>query len=185
MSNLMKRIGGRTMPHKDVRICLDLALITERDRALAAVANAQAMINADQRLAGGHPALADAKARVGELDAAIREASMTLRITGVDRTTYNLWLAKNPARQGRREEFNSATFFMFAARESGTYIDEHGTEHAITDTEWDEIDRTITDGEHDRIAEAVIEVNRTVGGNDVPFSVLNSGTALDSSEISD
>lgn len=39
MSNLLNRLEQRVMPTKDVPICLDLNLLTERDKAMAQVAS--------------------------------------------------------------------------------------------------------------------------------------------------
>lgn len=152
---------------------------------MAALAAANRNRGNDDRMAGDSPAVAAARATVADLDARIREASVIIRITGVDRTTYHRWMTQCPPRKGvPQEAFNSSTFFMHAARRSGQYVDEHGEAHEMTPAEWDAIDERITDGEHDRIAKAVIAVNREAGGAEIPFSVSGSATTRDSFGIS-
>jgi len=184
MSNLMSRLDERVMPSKTVRICLDLNLLAERDAAMAAVASAYNQTKDDERMAGGNPHLAAARAAVDEAEARIREKSIRIRITGVDRTTYNRFMLACPPRKGRQESFDSSKFFMYVARETGEYIDEHDQAHEILAEEWNKIDKTITDGEHDRIAQAVVEVNRGAGGSDIDFLDVASATTRDSFGIS-
>jgi hypothetical protein len=73
---------------------------------------------------------------------------------------------------------------MHVARKTGTYVDSTGETHEITPDEWESIDKKLSDGEHDRIAEAVIKVNRAVGAQDPSFFVNGSETTPDSSETS-
>lgn len=183
MSNLLNRLAERRMPQKDVRICLDLTLLAERDNAMADVARIRRQQDADQRMVVG-PDLARARAAVADIEDRIKHASIVLRITGVDRTTYNRYVLECPPRKGRQESFDSSRFFMHVARETATYVDENGDEHPMNSAEWEAIDKQITDGEHDRIAEAVIEVNRTVGGTDIAFLSDGSATTRDSFGIS-
>lgn len=187
MSNLSSRLGGRTMPHKDVLICLNLDLLGERDEAMAAVDAAARTVRAsgDRMVTVASPALQEARARVAELDEQIRDASITLRVVGVDRNTYNQWLNECPPRKGRQEPYDSSKFFIHAAKHSAKYVDENGNVHDITEQEWADIDATLTDGEHDRLAQAVVHVNRSVGQVDVGFFANGSETITDSSGISD
>ena len=69
---------------------------------------------------------------------------------------------------------------MHVARHTAKYVDEHGDIHDIDGKEWSAIDKAITDGEHDRIAKAVLEVNRTVGGEEIAFLDDASATTTDS-----
>lgn len=185
MSNLSERLAGRKMPHKDVPICLNLALLDERDEAMKAVnaAARTARADDDRMVRKESSQLAEAKARVAELEQRIAAESITLRIYGVDRTTYNNWLLACPPRKGKQEPFNTVTFFMHAAKNSAVYVDEEGAEHPIAAEEWAQLEK-ITDGEHDRIAQAVVHVNRSVGAVDVGFFVNASETIRGSSETS-
>lgn len=178
MSNLSSRLDARIMPHKDVPICLDLDLLDQRDEAMKAISPRKAV--QDDRYVQPN---VDASARVAEIEAQIRDASITLRIKGVDRLTYNAWMMQCPPRKGKQELFNSSTFFMHAAKRSAVYLD-GDEEHEITDEEWATIDKILTDGEHDRIAQAVLHVNRAVGAVDVGFFVNASETTRDSFGIS-
>lgn len=183
MSNLLSRLEQRVMPHKDVRICLDLNLLTERDEAMSRLASAQRNRKEDDRMVAS-PTVAEALAAVNEVERRIRETSIVIRITGVDRARYNRFFLQAPPRKGRQEAYDSSKFFMLVARETGKYVDEAGQVHDISSDEWDQIDKMITDGEHDRIAEAVLAVNREAGGNDIGFLGDASETTRDSFGIS-
>ncbi|MBT2485814.1 MULTISPECIES: hypothetical protein [unclassified Microbacterium] len=172
------------MPSEDVRICLDKNLLGERESLLANVARSQRHNANDARMAA--PAVdKDAQARLTAVEDAIGAASITLRITGVDRLKYNSWLLACPPRKGKvGESFDPSKFFMLAAKNSAKYVDESGDEHDISPDEWKELDKTITDGEHDRIAQAVLNVNRTAGAQSIDFLGSGSATTRDSFGIS-
>lgn len=183
MSNLMNRLETRQMPSRDVPICMNLDLLTARDRALRAVFDAaQAQAKEDRMVTSA--ALKAARAAVADAEAAVRAASVIIRITGVGRDEYNRYLLDCPPRKGHNEQYDPTTFFMHVARNTGTYIDEDGNSHEISPEEWDVIDRDITDGEHDRIATAVLEVNRTAGQNGIDFLGAGSATTPASSATS-
>lgn len=181
MSNLSTRIATRKMSHKDVPICLDLDLIDQRDDAMSALdaAHRTAKLSDERMVSGEHPAVSAARERVDEIDAQIRDASVILRVYGVDRHTYNQWIVDCPPRKGRQELFDSSTFFMHAAKKSAVYVDENGAEHEITPDEWVAIDK-MTDGEYDRLAQAVLHVNRGIGSVDVGFFGNGSAPTTDS-----
>ena len=183
MSNLLSRLESRKMPHRDVAICLDLNLLNRLNEALRRVVDANTAQAKDQRSVAS-PELRAARAEVADAKAAIRDASITIRITGVDRNTYNQFLLDCPPRKGHQEMYDPNIFFMHVARQTGQYVDENGNVHEMTDEEWELVDSKITDGEHDRIASAVIEVNRTVGSNNIDFFETASETTRDSSGIS-
>jgi len=167
------------MPHKDVRICLDLELLAQRDEAMRAVPR-RANVEDDRMVA----AKTSANARLAELENEIQAKSITLRIKGVDRFVYNQWIVQCPPRKGKQETYDPTKFFMHAAKSSAVYVDDAGAEHDITGDEWATIDKMLTDGEHDRIAQAVVHVNRSVGAVDVGFFVNASETTRDSFGIS-
>lgn len=183
MSDLLERTADREMPWVDVPICLKLNLLTQRDAAMAELARLHRQTIADDRMAGA-PNVQAVSDKVAELEQQIREASIVVRITGVDRKKYNTFLLANPPRKGKQETFNPATFFMYVAERTSKYVDKAGTVHEISDEEWKAIDDLLTDGEHDRIAQAVIEVNREVGSADLGFLSPGSETIRDSFGIS-
>lgn len=198
MSDLLQKAEQHEFPHADVQLCMKPALIKERDQAMARVASAKTPQKSkveDDRLAtpaatGVSPALAAAIAEVKELNDQIQAASITLRIVGVDRVKYNRFMLANPPRKGRNEAYDSSKFFMYVARQTAVYVDSNDETHPITPQEWDVLDPQggggiIGDGEHDRIAQAVIDVNRVVGSVDPSFFVNGSETIPDSSETSD
>lgn len=188
MSDLLDRLEEHQFPTEDVRICLKPQLFEERDAAMARVAaNKTASRVEDNRMVAPavSAALAAALDTVKDLNDQIQAASITLRITGVDRLTYHRFVLANPPRRGKSEAFDSSKFFMHVARKTGTYVDAAGDTHEITPDEWESIDKKLSDGEHDRIAQAVIKVNRSVGAQDPSFFVNGSETTPDSSETSD
>lgn len=191
MSDLLDRYEEHEFPTKDVPICLKPNLIHARDEAMGRVASATRnkrpdRVEDDRMVApAASPALAKALADVEAINAQIQAASITLRIKGVDRLTYNRFVLACPPRRGRQETFDPSKFFIHAAKKTATYVDALGAEHPITPEEWDVIESKLSDGEHDRVAEAVIEVNRSVGAQDVSFFVNGSETTPDSSETSD
>lgn len=188
MSNLTSRLAGRKMPHKDVPICLDLDLLGQRDEAMAALdgaaRSAKLRQEQDDRMVQREDrAVVEARARVSALDAEIRDASIIIRVYGVDRHTYNQWIVDCPPAKGKQGPFNPSTFYMHAAKNSAKYVDEVGVEHDITGEDWVELDK-MTDGEHDRLAQAVLHVNRSVGTVDVSFFGSASEVTRDSFGIS-
>jgi hypothetical protein len=184
MSNLLERLDQRQMPTEDVRICLNLNLIRERDRAMGALAAAYSAQKSDQRMVGDSPDVAGARAAVTDVEERIREKSIVLRITGVDRGRYNRFMLECPPKKGTAGSFDPSKFFMHVAKNTAQYVDERGEVHAISPEEWAAIDKQITDGEHDRIAKAVIAVNREAGGSDIGFLSDDSAPTTDSFGIS-
>lgn len=178
MTTLSDRLSARKMPHKDVSICLNLDLLEQRDEAMRKVRPSEVQ---DDRMVSTP---ANAKALVAELEQQIQDESITLRIRGVDRLTYNRWLVECPPRKGKQEPYDPTKFFMHAAKNSAVYVDENGVEQDISAEDWATIDKMLTDGEHDRVAKAVIHVNRAAGAVDVSFFANGSETTRDSFGIS-
>lgn len=181
MSDLMNQLEQWTAPHKDVVICLNPDLLAERDAAEKAVPRRS---EHDARMVTPKPS-EDVRRRVEEIEQQIKAASITLRIRGVDRITYNRWIIACPPRKGTDAVgFNPTTFYMHAAKNSAVYVDQAGVEHEISAEEWETIDKRLSDGEYDRIAQAVAHVNRGVGLVDVGFFANGSETTRDSFGIS-
>lgn len=182
MSNLSNRLEAWKAPQKDVPICLDPELLEAREELLSTAPRRDDV--QDDRMVTPVVAGVDQQS-LAELDQAIKDASITLRIRGVDRVTYNQWLLACPPRKGvDAVGFNPTTFYMLAAKNSAVYVDETGTEHEISADEWTTIDKRLSDGEHDRIARAVTYVNRAVGLVDVSSFAHASETTRDSFGIS-
>lgn len=183
MSNLSNRLNAWKAPQKDVSICLDPDLLEARNRALSGQQRRSGV--QDDRMVSPKPS-DEQQGLVEEIDEAIKAASITLRITGVGRVEYNSWLLACPPRKGTDAVgFNPTTFYMHAAKNSAVYVDEDGTEHEISDDEWATIDKRLTDGEYDRIAQAVTHVNRAVGLVDVNSFGNGSVMTRDSFGISE
>ncbi|WP_449407997.1 hypothetical protein [Microbacterium maritypicum] len=198
MSDLLDKASKHKFPHRDVPICTDPDLIVERDQAMARVATAKSVPSkptdtGDDRMVTSAPTvspqLAAAVAEVKRINDEIQAATIVLRITGVNRVKYNRFMLANPPRKGRNEAFDPQKFFPYVARQTAVYVDNTGATHEITPEEWERLDDPkgdgiLGDGEFDRIAEAIIEVNRTVGATNVSFFANGSETTPDSSETS-
>lgn len=173
--SLTDKILNRTFPQKDVTLCLDAGLAVEREQIVTELAKARA----DTRLAGN---TAKVQKLIADIESRMTESLVTLRITGLPFAEYNKALQANPPRKGRNEDFNASTFFLYVARRSAKLV-EGDTLSDISAEEWDALESALTDGEHDAIASAVIEVNRTKTGN--AFLGRVSGVNRSSSETSE
>ena len=193
MSDLLDRLDEHEFPTADVLLCLKPKLIKKRDAAMTRVASVKRNTTTDKpdvvddRMAtpSVSPALGEAIAAVEAVNDEIIAASITLRITGVDRLQWNRFMLANPPRRGKPESFDPTTFYMYVAKKTATYVDAAGFVHDVTADEWTTIDAKLGDGEYDRLAEAILEVNRSVGAQDVSFFANGSEKTPDSSEISD
>ena len=82
------------------------------------------------------------------------------------RDEYNALVLEHPAREGVDEVFDSSTFFEAAARATAVEVTATGTV-PIPDEDWDEFISGLTDGEYDRLAGAVVQVNRNLATVDI------------------
>jgi hypothetical protein len=181
--SLSEKISKRTFPTRDVTVCLDGQLSQEREKALAAVAEANE--RKSDRLAsdGG---LKAALAKVAELEAAMRDSLVTIRVVGVPFALYNKIQHAHPPRKGHPEGFNPLTFFTDAIYESSLLIEADADPVPLTDTprkDWDAFVDSLTDAEFSQLARAVTDVNNT--GREFGFLGRISETIPDSSETSD
>lgn len=183
MSLSEKLSKGRTFPTKDVQLCLDAALVAERDRAMEALADAVKKNTTDGRLTG--VAGKAERAELDEIEERMRASVITLRVTGLPFKEYNDCVRANPPRKGRQETFNTSTFFLYTARRSTRYVNDAGELEPISDEDWARIEADLTDGEHDLLAGAVIEVNRTQGLSGVGFLGRSLPTTRSSDETSE
>lgn len=189
MSVLSEKLAAKKAAFQDVTICLDGSLADAREHAVTALRRAQAEAEAaqkgqgDTRLTGG--GIAKAKKELDVIEARVREAAITIRITAVSFGEYNKFIIQNPPRKGQEETFNPQTFFMFVARRTGKFLDDAGNLHDISDEEWDQIEAALTDGDHDRLAQAVVLVNRQDSMRGIDFLSGNSETTGSFSENSE
>lgn len=185
MSKLSSKLSKQKFAHRDITICLDGELSVKRDAAMAAYSAALQQGENDSRLT-----LKPGKTE-GELvdliEDEMRDKSITLRFTAVSFGEWNKYIIQNPPRKGNVQDaqlgYNSQTFFMHAARKTGTAVDGDSTEE-ITSDEWGQIEAALTDGDHDRIAGALIEINRREGQRGVDFLSQGSKPTRDSEETS-
>ncbi len=199
MTALSALLDEATFDFEDVPICLDAKLSRRRDAAMSALADARRRSvdakrreTADERLSvKGDVTLEDEVARhlaeVEAIEDQMRAKTIRLRITGVPFDSYNETLAAHPPRKGKQETFNSQTFFLALARLTVALVDANDpdTVHPISDSDWAKLTRRLTDGEHDRIADATMSVNRSAGRTGVDFLFGNSEKTPASSETSE
>lgn len=184
MSKISKKKSERKFPFRDVTLCLNGELIDERDQAQKALNLVISQAQPQKRLRSSEVGV-DERRRIEEIEDAMRDASVTIRITGVPFGDYNKMMAANPPREGHEELFNPGTFFLYVAKRTGQSVEDDGTLEEITPEEWEFIEATLTDGEHDRLASAVVQVNRTAGARGVDFLSRSSGATSSSDEISE
>lgn len=199
MSALSDKLAAKRFPSKDITICLDAELSAERERAADAVAKAERVLNlarkhaedgtGDGRLAGNpvkaaEKQLAEAEAEVQRVEERIRPVAVTLRFTAVPFGEWNKFIVQNPPRKGKEEMFNPTTFWLFVARRTGKYVTESGGVEDISKEEWDELEQSLTDAEHDRLASTLYGLNKAESRG-VDFLSSNSGKTTGSSEISE
>jgi hypothetical protein len=196
MSAFGDKLAKKKPATTDVELCLDGELSARRDAAVAEVVQTarsleQARKNSptDGRSVGSPTRDAEkaydaAAAALADVEAAMREASITLRLRAVPFADYNLYQARNKPRPGKQEAYNPITFFLYVARRSGVYVDEEGAEHRIEEHEWDKFEEDLSDGEHEKLATAIVTVNRQIGLQSTAFLSHSSATTPSSSETS-
>jgi len=196
MSALSDKLAAKKFPSKDVTICLDADLSNERARAVEAVASAERVLRAARKAAedgggdtrlGANPVrpaektLANAEAALRDVEDRMRPVSATIRFTAVPFGEWNKFIIQNPPRKGKEEMFNPSTFWLHAARRTGKYITESGDVEDISKEEWDDIEASLTDAEHDQIATALYTINKA-DSRGVNFLSSNSEKTPISSE---
>ena len=175
MSELSNKTAGAKAAFEDVTICLDGSLARQLEDAQNAVRRAVAgAVSADKgakdsRLAKAGESLKAAQKAVEDAEAAIRAAAIKIRIFAVSFGEYNKFVIQNPPRKGQDESMNPQTFFIFVARRTGKYVADDGTIQDMSKEEWDDIEGSLSDGDHDRLAQAIVIVNRQDSTRGVDF----------------
>jgi len=156
--SLKNSLKHRKAGYVDLTFCFDRPLVEDLELARSADAEAN-----EGRLSQGK------SARTKELERAVKAASATIRIKSLPWGDYNALLLEHPAREGREEAFNPETFFVAAAKATAVEVTAK-SEVPIPDEDWDEFIAGLTDGEYDRLANAVGLVNRDVSAAQItPF----------------
>lgn len=156
--SLKNSLKQRKAQQIDLTFCFDRPLIEELELSRAADEEA----NKDRMTA-------KASARTRELERAVADASATIRIRSVTWEQWNALLLEHPAREGHDETFNYNTFFVAAARMTAVEVTSK-SEVPIPEEDWDEFVSGLTDGEYDRLSNAVGLVNRDMAAvQTVPF----------------
>lgn len=146
--SLKSKLKARKPEQMDLVFCLDRPLLKELESARVEHA----------REVEGRLAVPKSK-RVKELEAAVADASVTLRILSLPWEEYNGLMLEHPARDGHDEQFDSSTFYLAAAKATAEEVTALSTV-PIPEEDWDEFASGLTDGEYDRLAGAVVAVNR-------------------------
>jgi hypothetical protein len=180
--SLSEKISKRTFPTTEVKFCLDAALSAERDQALRDLADARATDSG--RLASN--VAGAAQKRVAELEKAMQDSIVTVRVVGLPFAEYNKIMRAHPPRKGKPEGLNPETFFPDVVYKSGWLVEDGKDPIKLADTprsEWDALVAVLTDAEFDDLAKAVNVVNRTL--QEVGFLGRGSGKTEDSSGTSE
>lgn len=175
MSKIDAALAAQKFAFKDVPVCLNGELNTERDRLHAELVQALKSRGddtaKDTRL-GASP-VADLQKKITAIEKEMLVATVTLRITAVPYGEYNKFVIQNPPRKNNAGDakwgFNTQDFFTFVTKRTAKSVEDDGTLEDITDEQWTKIIASLTDGDHDRIGAAVIEVNRLQGARGVDF----------------
>jgi len=152
--SLKTQLKKRKPEHLDVTFCMDRPLVKLLDAA-----------RAEDLSRDGSAYLGGKSQKVKELEKQVRDASVTIRISSLSWSEYNELMNQHPPRDGKSEEFNSETFFSAAAQATAVEVTAKSTV-PIPEEDWDEFVGGLTDGEYERLANAVMQVNRnfaTVG----------------------
>jgi hypothetical protein len=189
VSALAKKLADKKFAFRDITLCLDGTLSRQREELMAelfaATRSAEDAPNPDARLSSVSPAKALQK-RIDALEDEMRDSSITIRLTAVNFGEYNKFIIQNPPRKGNTQDaqlgLNGSTFFMDVARRTAKFLNEDGELEDIADDEWEQLEETLTDGEFDRIANAVLDLNRREGQRGVDFLSRGSKTTRDSDE---
>lgn len=148
--SLKNKLKHRKPDHVDLVFCLDRPLAKE----LEVARQEDAQVNADRMVS-------KPSERVKALEKQAADASVTIRISSLSWEEYNALLDEHPPREGHDEQFNSSTFFEAVAKASAVEVTSKSI-IPIPDDDWDEFVSGLTDGEYDRLAGAVVQVNRNL-----------------------
>lgn len=146
--SMKSKLKARKPEQMDLVFCLDRPLLKDLEAARTEHA----------REAEGRVSAPKSK-RVKDLEAAVQDASVTIRITSVPWEEYNELMLEHPPRDGHDEQFNSSTFYEAAAKATAVEVTPKSTV-PIPEEDWDEFVSGLTDGEYDRLAGAIVAVNR-------------------------
>lgn len=199
---LKDKLAGAKFNFKDLTFCLDGTLNARRDSLMQELVTetAKAEQNKDGKGDGrlGFSKVSEVKKRLEALEERMRDKSIVLRFTAVNNGLWQKWIIQNPPRKGNATDqalgYNFETFFNLAARETGLYVEDAGTEEnefedAITEDiaadEWAKIFEAFTAGDWDRIQLALITLNQREGARGVDFLGRGSTATPDSEPTSD
>jgi hypothetical protein len=167
MPDFKSLLATAALPEDSLQVCLrgDLAARhSELDRTLQAALRSQ-----------GPATLGDAAdtATLAEelqtIEAAMRDASVTIRVRALPRADWQALVAKHPPREGHEGDQSQGCDFpgLMAAAIPLCIVDP-----VIDQETWDRFNDVLSAGDYDRLLAAVWQINR--GGTSVPKSRLAS-----------
>ncbi len=185
--SLKSRVKSARFAFRDVPICLDAALVIEREQALADVLTAgQDVQRASRDLAttagdmapdermGQKPAhvielehsveaaktaLGEARSKVDEIEQVMRDDLVTLRFTAIPKDRF---------REIQAESGTPSEVYATLARESGKHVNGDTVED-IDGEVWDMLEGAMTAGQWQQIIAAIDEVNITLADRRLDF----------------
>lgn len=168
----------------DVSICLKRSLRDAFEEADSAALRAQAAFDdaAERKLPTGGPAVDrdEAFAKVEAIEAEMRAKSVTFTVTGISAADFMEVALKHPPQEDRQEDlmrgFHAPTFFPAIVRRCLTAP-------VMTNAQWERVLDTLTSGQFEQLAGAVMKLNRDDSGR-IPFSYAASVVNRSSGETS-
>lgn len=149
--SLKTKLKARKPEYLDLVFCLDRPLMKDLEKAR----------REHESESAGRMAAPKSKT-VKDLEKAVADASVTIRVASLPWEAYNALMLEHPAREGHDEQFDASTFYAAAAKATAEEVTAKSTV-PIPEEDWDEFMSGLTDGEYDRLAGAVVAVNRNTG----------------------
>jgi hypothetical protein len=177
--SLSDKLALRTFPTRDVTLCLDADLSSQRDTLMAKIDSARK----DSRARSGISGL---QRQIAELEASMRASLVVIRVTGLPYAEYNKIMRAHPPKKGQLSNFNPETFYSDLVYKSAALVDGDQVQPLVdvARSEWDQLVASLTDGEFDMLAGAALEVNRE-RGRQIGFLGGTSNETPSSSETSE
>lgn len=168
----------------DISICLKRSLRDQFEEADQAALLAQAVFDdaVERSLPTAGPAVDrdQAFAKVEEIETRMRAASVTFTVTGISAADFMQVALAHPPQEDRQEDlmrgYHAPTFFPAIVRRCLIAP-------VLTNLQWERVLDTLTSGQFEQLAGAVMKLNRDDSGR-IPFSYAASVVNRSSGETS-
>lgn len=185
--SLKDRVKSARFAFRDVDVCMDGALVVERELALAEVLAAGQdvqrlsrdiaktsddagpdermgqkpafLVELEAELDAAQSSLADARARVDAIEQEMRDDVITLRFTAVQKSRF---------RELQADSETPSEIYSALARECGKHVNGDAVEDIDGDV-WDMLEDSMTAGQWQQIVAALDEVNITMADRRLDF----------------